>query len=737
MKNDFSAPRNAFNDDNANPGTNPHFDDILAQRLSRRSVLRASTGVAAGVAFGGLALTGCATSTGTPDAMGTGTPVAQLGFAPVARSLDDAVHVPAGYRADVLIALGDPILRGAAPFRNDGSDTDFDKRSGDHHDGMEWFSLDASGRPSVNHASRGLIAMNHEATTDEKLSAFFLHADGGGASLPRKASEVDKELMIHGLAVVEVEARGGKWAYKPDSSFNRRVTPMTPADIHGPARGSAHLVTRYSPDATRTRGTLNNCGTGKTPWGTYVSGEENWFGYFHRDAKDDDRRGKKDPSVLALERYGRKAGAASRHGWESAGPQDMYVRWNNGAVGASARDDYRNEMNSFGYIVELDPYDGSTALRKRTALGRMGHENATFAKPVAGQPVVAYMGDDSRGEYIYKFVSSARWDDKDAMPANRLAVGDKYLDKGTLFVAKFKEDGTGQWLELSMSNPIVAANPDFSFTSDADIAVFTRLAADAVGATRMDRPEWGGVNPRNGEVYFTLTNNSNRSLDGEMGADAANPRVYSDMKGSRKNNGNVNGHIMRMAQDRAHDTAFRWDIYLFASEAGADKGAINLSNLDDSNDLSSPDGLVFSPSTGICWIQTDDGAYTDATNCMLMAAIPGQVGDGGKKSLVYKRPDGSEKRVDTHIGKIQTGATFRRFLVGPRGAEITGWCESPDGRAMFINIQHPGENTKMADVGDPARYESQWPANAGYGAGKRPRSATIVITKIDGGRIGT
>ncbi len=728
---DSPAPRVLFNDEDSNRSANPHFDAIVQQRLSRRTLLR---GAAAGAAVGSLALGGCATG-GATD--GAHHPITELGFAPVGKSLADTVQVPVGYRAQVLYALGDPIRPGVAAYRNDGSDTDFDQRAGDHHDGMEWFGLDAGGKPSERFASRGLIAMNHEATTDEKLTSFFLHADGGAARLPRPAAEVDKELMIHGLSVIEVQAGASGWSYQKDSAFNRRITTMTPAEIRGPARGSAHLVTRYSPDGTRTRGTLNNCGTGKTPWGTFVSGEENWFGYFHRDARDDERRGKKDPSIVALERYGRKAGAASRHGWESAGAQDMYQRWNNSATAASAQGDYRNEMNGFGYIVELDAYDGTQSLRKRTALGRMAHENATFARPVAGQPVVAYMGDDSRGEYIYKFVSRAHWDPRDAHAANRLAVGDKYLDQGTLYVAKFKDDGSGEWLALSIDNPVVAANPDFPFASDADVAVFTRLAADAVGATRMDRPEWGGVNPRNGEVYFTLTNNSNRSVDGAMAADAANPRVYADMKGSKKNNGNVNGHIIRMAEGRAHDTAFRWDIYLFASEAGADKGSINLSNLDDSNDLSSPDGLVFSPSTGICWIQTDDGAYTDVTNCMLMAAIPGRLGDGGKKTLAYRRPDGSEKRVETHAGKAQTGATFKRFLVGPRGAEITGCCESPDGRAMFINIQHPGENTSMADIGDPAKYESQWPTNAGYGAGKRPRSATIVITKVDGGRIGT
>ncbi|MFN3494895.1 MAG: alkaline phosphatase PhoX, partial [Hydrogenophaga sp.] len=205
------------------------------------------------------------------------------------------------------------------------------------------------------------------------------------------------------------------------------------------------------------------------------------------------------------------------------------------------------------------------------------------------------------------------------------------------------------------------------------------------------------------------------------------------MKGSKEQKGNVHGHIVRLNEGgKAANASFKWDIYLFASEADADKANVNLSNLTDENDLSSPDGLVFSPATGICWIQTDDGAYTDKTNCMLLAAMPGQVGDGGAKQV-----KAGNKTVTTYAGKPQTPATLRRFLVGPRGAEITGITETPDGRAIFVNIQHAGENTAMADVNNPARYESQWPSNADYGAGKRPRSATIVITKDDGGVIGT
>jgi secreted PhoX family phosphatase len=183
--------------------------------------------------------------------------------------------------------------------------------------------------------------------------------------------------------------------------------------------------------------------------------------------------------------------------------------------------------------------------------------------------------------------------------------------------------------------------------------------------------------------------------------------------------------------------AFTWDVYLFGAEANADKGMVNISALTAEQDFSSPDGLVFSKATGICWIQTDDGAFTDVSNCMMLAALPGSVGDGGKKTLSYTRADGSKLDVATQVGKVATPDTLKRFLVGPKGCEITGLAETPDGKASFVIIQHPGEGTKMSDIGDPAKYQSQWPANAGYGAGKRPRSATIVITKDDGGRIGS
>ena len=735
MNHRVDAPEQAidFNNENSNTSANPTFDAVLGARLSRRGLLRGSVGTVGTAVLGGLGVTACG---------GSDDPVAEakvLGFGAVAKSLADTVVVPAGYTASVLFALGDPMAAGVAAYKNDGTDGDFDKRAGDRHDGMEWFGLGADGKRNDSATERGLLAINHEATTDEKLSSFFLHANGGTSTLPRPASEVDKETAIHGVAVIEVAKSAGKWAYVPGSSQNFRLTALSPIEIAGPARGHAQLITKYSPTGTMTRGTLNNCGTGKTPWGTFLTGEENWFGYFTRGAADDAARGN-DKSVTSLKRYGRSQGAASRHGWETGGADDKYQRWNNSKTGASANgsDDYRNEMNGMGYIVEIDAYDKTRMAKKRTALGRFAHESAAFGKAVVGQPLSIYMGDDSRGEYIYKFVTTAVWSAADANPTDRMAVGDKYLDSGKLYAAKFNADGTGTWVELAMTNTAVAGYATYKFADAADIAINTRLAADAVGATKMDRPEWNAVNPANGEIYFTLTNNSNRSIDptgSQYLPDASNPRAYTDMKGTSKQNGNPNGHLVRL-KEGASVSSFSWDVYLFGAEAGADKSLVNISALTADQDFSSPDGLVFSKATGICWIQTDDGAYTDVSNCMMLAAVPGQVGDGGKKTLSYTKADGSKLDIVTPVGKAATESTLKRFLVGPKGSEITGLAETPDGKAIFVNIQHPGEGTAMANVGDATKYQSQWPANAGYGAGKRPRSATIVITKNDGGMIG-
>lgn len=719
-----------------NESTNPSFDAILQARLSRRNFILGGAGTGAMAVFGGVSLgtlTGCNSDSDAAPAASAGTETL-LGFTAVSKSLADAVVIPDGYSYSVLCALGDPLRAGTGAYGNLGTDDDYENRFGDHHDGMEYFGLSAAGTPDPASSERALIGMNHEATTDETLSSFFLHADGGTSTLPRPALEVDKEMAIHGISVFEISKSGGQFAYVQDSAFNFRIHQNTPVEIHGPARGGDLMVTQYSNAGTTTRGTLNNCGTGKTPWGTMLSGEENWAGYFTRNATDDTARNN-DKSVTALKRYGRKQGAASRHGWETAGADDKYRRWDISLTGASAdgSDDYRNELNTFGYIVEIDPYDKTLAARKRTALGRFAHEAASFSVPVEGKPLAVYQGDDARGEYVYKFVSAKNWVAADASRADRLAVGNAYLDDGKLYVARFDADGSGEWIELSIAHPAIAGYAAYPFADQADVLVNARLAADAVGATRMDRPEWSAVNPASGDVYFTLTNNSKRGTD--FLPDAANPRVYSDVKGtSTVNTGNVNGHILRIRENAGDAAAitFTWDVYLFGAESGAGS-AINLSGLTTDQDFSSPDGLAFTPSTGICWIQTDDGAYTDVTNCMMLAALPGQVGDGDTVTV-------SGTGVTTHRGKLPSADTLKRFLVGPKGCEITGLCESPDGRALFVNIQHPGEATAQADILDPTRYQSHWPGSTGYGAGgdaARPRSATIVITKNDGGRIGS
>ena len=731
-------PLNAIDEEDCNRSGNPSFQAVLDARLSRRSLLRGGFGTAATAVLGSFSVIAC----GGDDE--SSTVVDKLSFAAVPKSRADVLAVPAGYTAKVIYALGDPLTASTPAFKNDGSDADYDNRAGDHHDGMEYFGLSDDGsRRDAKGSSRAILGMNHEALTDQ-----FMHV-AGTAALPRPAAQSDKEIPAHGVSFVEVrKGSDGAFATVQASGYNRRVTPLTPLQMSGPARGSALMRTRYAPDGVAARGTINNCGTGYTPWGTLLTGEENWAGYFTRGAADNAARGN-DKSVASLNRYGRAQGAASRHGWETSGSEDKYARWNISKVGTSTdgSDDYRNELNTFGWMVEIDPYDKAAVIKKRTALGRYAHESGAFGKVTAGKPLAVYMGDDSRGEYIYKFVSAQAWVAADADAANRIATGDKYLDSGKLYVARFTADGKGSWIELSIDNPTIRAFAGYTFADQADVLVNARLAADAVGATKMDRPEWSAVHPETGEIYYALTNNSNRKVEpsgsGQQGLDAANPRAYADSfaGGAPGAPGNVNGHIIRMAETGGEAAAatFGWDVYLFGAQSDADPGKVNLSSLTADQDFSSPDGLWFSRASRLCWIQTDDGSYTDVTNCMMLVGVPGKMGDGAKRTLSYTKADGSTLAVDTYVGKAPSADALRRFLVGPVDCEITGIAETPDGKTVFVNIQHPGETISAANVADPTKYLSHWPGNAGYGPGgaaARPRSATVVITKNDGGVIG-
>ncbi len=730
-----------------NTSDNAHFQDVLAQSLEnpmRRSLLRGGLGLA-GLAM----LPGCASLATSMATASTG-----LGFPSVEKSLLDNVMLPPGYQYSVLHATGDALDSTLAAYSNRGTEADdWSRRIGDHHDGMDIYYLDANGRYSEKETGRAVLCVNHESSAD----AHFMHPNGQTSNSvsgkkfdqfgewdlgTRPQLEVLKEINHHGVSVVEIVKTAQGWRVKQDSPLNRRITAQTPVRVSGPRASIEQIrnfmTTAWDTSGSMARGTLNNCGHGKTPWGTYLGCEENWAFYFQTTGA-----GAALPAneVASRRRYGVAAAApaagatkAVSQGWHTvSATDDRFARWNLAAVGANSEKDFRNEANTFGFNVEIDPLAPDSTPVKRVSMGRFAHEAAVCGVPKAGEPLAFYMGCDSRNEYIYKFVSNALWDPKDV--GGGLLAGDKYLSEGKLYAARFDATGKGEWLELSFADPRIAQYGAYKFANQGDVLVNARHAADAVGATKMDRPEWGAVNHRNGEIYFALTNNSAANRTPSK-VDPVNPRAYMDMDG-KKVAGNPNGHIIRFkeADSKATARSFAWDIFLFGAEE--DSGDANLSGLTAKNAFSSPDGLWFSKATGICWIQTDDGAFTDESNCMMLAAIPGQVGDGGKVTVKNKMVvNGVEQSgtQETFLGAALGEAKLRRFLVAPKGAEVTGITETPDGRTLFVNIQHPGESSKPLAAGEAP--QSVWPGNQGYGVAGRPRSATIVITRKDGGVIG-
>lgn len=723
-----------------NHSNNEHFHQVLDRALQdpqRRNMLRGGFGLGV-LSF--LGLPGCGLS-GEDSGTGGG-----LGFSAVPLNQTyDGVTVPAGYQFQVLYKLGDPIDNATAAYANNGTDgTDpnpasangylsFDKRAGDHHDGMYLFGMGSANTWDKTVSNKGLLCINHEAITP-----LFLHPNGPSAT-PRPEIEIQKEFRLHGVSVIEVTRSGSTFQVNTASPFNRRITTLTPMELRGPLRGKSAMVTKYSTNATQVQGTVNNCASGYTPWGTYLTCEENWAGYF----KITSTAGRDAKTLAGDARYG-VSSSSGRELWASGGVGDDYARWDVTIKAASADLDFRNAAHGYGYNVEIDPFAPASTPVKRTAMGRFAHEGAWVGPVTVGQPVVFYMGCDSRNEYIYKFVSTENWRAEDVNGG--LAAGDRYLNSGKLYVAKFNSDFSGQWLEITgiaNGTSITSGTQTFNWDSSVDPYLNTRLGADKVGATPMDRPEWGAVNPKNGEVYITLTNNdSRRSPDT---ADAANPRSYKDNASSSAPS-NPNGHIIRWRETGSNPaaTSFIWDIYVFGAESDdMSNPQVNLSGLDATNLFSSPDGLWFSEKTGIMYIQTDDGAFTNesagnGSTCMLLAAIPGTVGDGSVVTVTNTKTDGTTKSVSTRVGKP---GTIRRLLTGPLQCEITGITETADGKALLVNVQHPGEDTAAANINSPA---SSWPYATTTGnppsptapKSNRPRSATIVITRVDGGVIG-
>jgi secreted PhoX family phosphatase len=671
----------------SNLSSNAHMADIIQARFSRRTILQGSLGAAA-VGFLGASLSGCG---GDSSSAGgdTSAPLAapRLGFDAIAISRADTITLPAGYQWAPLIPWGTPILGSFPAFRDDGMNTGTEQlqQVGSHHDGMHFFPINGA-------SDHGLLVLNHEY-----IDSDVFHANGASAA-PRPQDEVLKEMAAHGVSVVEVRrsvAGGSNWEVVA-GVYNRRVTALTEMEMRGPVRGNDKIKTKFSPTGALTRGTLNNCAHGYTPWNTYLTCEENWSGYFRNSTDDSASRPREH------RRYGvPHSGQTSRYNWETATPalgNDLSARFDCGSIEASAVEDYRNEPNTMGWIVEIDPFDPFSTPKKRTTMGRFGHEGIVFAAPVAGEPVVFYSGDDATNEYIYKFVSKNVY-----QPGLR---GDDLLDEGVLYVAKFNSDGSGEWLPLDLTDPdfadaVTAANGTTvsgilfdGFANQGDVLLNTRMAADIAGATKMDRPEWGAVCPRTGMVYFALTNNSGRST-----ADDANPRTS-----------NRTGHIIRWLEDGSSAaTSFQWDIFMLAGgTTGALAGAVFPGDaseiaLTEDNIVASPDGIWFDDA-GVLWIQTDmSGSQQSGT---------GPDGDFGNNQMLAAETD--------------TGV-IKRFLVGPKDAEVTGVVMTPDRKTMFVNIQHPGDRS------DPGQFTSNFPANDGV---SRPRSSTVVITRTDGGEIG-
>lgn len=631
-----------------NPSANQTFDEILHARLTRRDLLKSAASFTVIGALP-LSLAGCAS--GGLKREGA------LGFKSIGTSTADAVRVPEGYSATVLLAWGDPIGHpsGSPAFRQDAGNSAEDQalQAGMHHDGIHYFPL-----PYGSGSNTGaLLAINNEYTDDG-----LLHTDGFANWSVEK---VRKSQNAHGVTIVEVRARDGRWEVVRPSRYARRITARTPMSIAGPAAGSPSMRTAADASGTECLGTINNCAHGYTPWGSYLTCEENWDSYFMNSGTltEDQRRN-------GVTQKGRG------YRWH-----EFDERFDAGK--------HPNEPNRFGWVVEVDPYDPQSKPVKRTTLGRFSHEGAWPAVGRDGR-VTLYMGDDRQFEYIYKFVSRDAWNPNDRN-ANR-----NLLDHGTLYVAKFHEDGGGEWVELTFGKGRLTATGGFN--DQADVLVRTRAAADAVGATKMDRPEWIAVHPGTNEVYCTLTNNARRGTPEIPGLNAANPR-----------SNNTFGHIIRW-REQGNDPAalkFKWDIFVLAGDPQhpdpAKRGNIK------GDAFGSPDGLWFDDG-GILWIQTDvstsamhKGDYERMGNNQMLAA-------------------------DIRTGEI------RRFLTGPTGCEVTGVVTTPDGRTMFVNIQHPGETASERSDPKAPLAVSSWPNG---GAGGRPRSATIVIRKNDGGIIGT
>ena len=669
------------------PRYSPPFQNLLLQRVSRRGVLQA------GLALTPLALGGCAANLARESRRST----PGLGFKPIKGSVADAVLLPPGYTYDVVVRWGESLfpgvpdldaskLAGGALLQPGAAELQ-SKQFGQNCDAIHFFPLD--GR-----SDRGVLCVNNEFTDDALMypgHAGFAGASRGGsrAYVERYPQVVGVSQAAQGVSIIEIVRERGAWKRVKDSRYARRITANTPIDIGGPARGAALMRTKGDPEGVRALGTFGNCAGGRTPWGTYLTAEENIQDYFGNYALLQAERGLDDHIVAAHERFSMWA-RHSLYGWE-AGDERFDLIHN------------PTEPFRFGWIVEIDPMDPSRAPTKRTALGRFAHEGANPIVAPNGQ-VAVYMGDDAKFEYVYKFVSRDKFDAKNGA-ANR-----ELLESGTLYVARFDADGSGEWLPLvyDEKGPL---NERAGFRDQAEVLIKARAAASILGATPMDRPEDVDVNPATGRIYVACTNNDRRADETEiahyrgreidLGPNAANPRAL-----------NRYGHIIeiREAGDDHTSTRFSWEVFLLAGDPSGGRLLTSVTDVqadsayyagytsaEDLSPIGSPDNLGFDLD-GNLWIVTDGPQPDDSNNGC------------------WACPTTGEER-----GRLQ------RFMSGPIGAEICGCEFAPDGETLFLSIQHPGSG---GSVTDPA---SHWPD----GPGTQPRASVIAVRRQGGGRVGT
>jgi uncharacterized protein len=625
------------------------LERLIEMRVSRRDVLKSIAATVAGTLGSGFTLH-------TEAASGSNS--STLTFTEITHGLDATHHLPPGYSAQVLLRWGDPVLAAAPAFVPGKADADAqEKQFGYDNDFLAFMPLPRG----TTGASHGLLCANHERCTPQLMWPGMTAKTYANAMT---AEHCAHEMASQGFSIIEIRNEGGRWRTLPESRYNRRLTARSARiRIGGPAAGHKRLQTRADPEGKLVIGTLNNCAGGVTPWGTVLTCEENFHSYFSGNAA-------KHAEAAAFKRYG--VNGRGRYVWGS-----FFDRFD--------LDKEPNEPNRFGWVVEIDPYDPESTPVKRTALGRFKHEGATAAVSHDAR-VAIYLGDDERFEYLYKFVTAAKFQ------PNNLGANRELLDQGTLYVARFEANGKMHWLPLVHGQGrLTSAN---GFGSQADVVIEARRAADLVGATTMDRPEDVETNPVNGRVYVVLTNNTQRK---PAQVNPANPRPN-----------NKWGQILEIVPPRVNGapdhtaTECDWEFFLIAGDPSDSKQSARYGGPVSTNGwLACPDNVAFDP-RGRIWIATD-----------------GQDDAAGFADSVYAADTFGPGRGITRL-----------FFNGPRGAEICGPCFTLNGNTLFVAVQHPGDE-------EGSTFETpstRWPD---FKDGMPPRPAVLAITRTGGGEIGS